>query len=124
MSSDAREAASEASFWILVALAETSKHGYGILRDVELLSTSGGGRTVSLKVPTLYAALERLERGGLIEADREEVVEGRARRYYCVTDAGWHALAEETVYLEGRARAARQALVGMPITMTPAAARR
>ncbi|GAA5210381.1 PadR family transcriptional regulator [Microbacterium kyungheense] len=110
MSSDVREAAGEVSFWILVSLSDTPKHGYGVLRDVELLSASGGGRTVSLKVPTLYAALERLERADLIEVDREEVVEGRARRYYCLTSAGAVALADETSQLEVRARAAREAL--------------
>jgi len=110
MSSDVREAANEVSFWILVSLSDTPKHGYGVLRDVELLSASGGGRTVSLKVPTLYGALERLERAGLIEVDREEVVEGRARRYYRLSRAGAVALADETSELEVRARAAREAL--------------
>ncbi|MDT0141766.1 PadR family transcriptional regulator [Microbacterium sp. PRC9] len=124
MSSVAREVANEASFWILVSLAETSKHGYGILRDVELLSASGD-RSVSLKVPTLYAALDRLERGGLIEVDREEVVDGRARRYYRSTAPGRHALAEEASNLEGRARAAREALARTtPSTHTSVAAQR
>lgn len=123
MSSDLREVANEVSFWILVSLAEASKHGYGILRDVELLTTAGGGRIVSLKVPTLYAALERLERGGLIEVDREEVVDGRARRYYRLTESGHHALTEETSSLERRARAARRALARTRVDTTPVAAR-
>ena len=121
MSTD-REAANEVSFWILTALTETSKHGYGVLRDVELLSTSSGGRPVSLKVPTLYAALERLERVGLVEVDREEVVDGRARRYYRITERGADALAEETSNLEGRARAARRALTRPAIDTSGATA--
>lgn len=125
MSSDAREASNEVSFWVLTALVATSKHGYGILRDVELLSASGGSRTVSLKVPTLYAALDRLERAGLIDVDREEVVNGRARRYYRLTESGAMALAEEAAHLEGRVHAARRALSEPAVTAsTPLATRR
>lgn len=104
-----RELSNEASFWILVALSDAPKHGYAILRDVEQMSASQG-RAVSLKVPTLYGALERLNRSDLIAVVGEEVVDGRARRYYRVTDGGAAALSEETGRLEARARAARSAM--------------
>lgn len=107
MDTTTREVSSEVSFWILTALAESPKHGYAILRDVELLSTSDGGLTVSLKVPTLYAALERLDRLALIEVAGEDVVDGRARRYYRLTHSGLVALDDETSRIETRARAAR-----------------
>lgn len=110
MNAIAREVSGEVSFWILTALAESPKHGYAILRDVELLSTTHGGRTVSLKVPTLYAALERLDRLGLIQVAGDDVVDGRARRYYRLTSSGLNAIDEETSRLEGRARAARSVL--------------
>ena len=53
------------SFWILTVLAQGRRHGYDIMRDVEALSK---GRAV-MKTTTLYAALERLEKTGLIAAD-------------------------------------------------------
>lgn len=60
------------SFWILTVLAQGRRHGYDIMRDVEALSK---GRAV-MKTTTLYAALERLEKTGLIAADGEEIVAG------------------------------------------------
>ncbi|WP_336631827.1 MULTISPECIES: PadR family transcriptional regulator [unclassified Microbacterium] len=59
---------------------------------------------------TLYAALERLEREGLIRADGEEIVKGRARRYYCLTDEGVTALTDEVTALEVQAAVARSRL--------------
>src|SRR6202042_1892228 len=66
-----RRTMQEASFLILTALAGGSQHGYGIVTDVEQISN---GR-VELKAGTLYAALERLTTEGLIEFDREEIVD-------------------------------------------------
>ncbi|UNK69435.1 PadR family transcriptional regulator [Microbacterium sp. H1-D42] len=101
---------SEPSFWILSALAGGRRHGYGIMQDAAQLS---GGRA-TLKVPTLYATLERLEKGGLVRADGEEVVDGRARRYYALTEAGTIALREEAEALQARARIATERLAGNP----------
>ena len=92
------------AFWILTVLAAGRRHGYEIMREA---SEASEGR-VELKVTTLYAALERLEREGLIVADGEEVVNGRARRYYRITDAGSGRLAEEVEVLERSVRAARE----------------
>jgi len=68
----------EATFLILTALAGGSQHGYGIITDVEQISN---GR-VRLRAGTLYTALDRLRADGLIDVDREEIVESRLRRYY------------------------------------------
>jgi PadR family transcriptional regulator PadR len=97
---------SESAFWILTALTAEPRHGYGILRDVEELS----GGTVSLRVTTLYAGLERLEHSGLIHVSSEEVVDSRARRYYLLTPDGRQALLEEAERLRARARVARAGL--------------
>jgi DNA-binding PadR family transcriptional regulator len=51
----------EPSLYILVSLSEGPKHGYAIMTDVETLSGSPMGPG------TLYGALARLERRGLIE---------------------------------------------------------
>ncbi len=94
------------SFWILTAIADDRRHGYDILR--EAVAVSGGA--VELKITTLYAALDRLERQGLIRPDGEETVEGRARRYFRVTDEGVDALTAEIAALERMALAARARL--------------
>ena len=51
----------EPSLYILVSLSEGPKHGYAIMTDVEAISGSPMGPG------TLYGALARLEREGLIE---------------------------------------------------------
>jgi DNA-binding PadR family transcriptional regulator len=51
----------EPSLYILVSLSDGPKHGYAIMTDVEAISGSPMGPG------TLYGALARLERRGLIE---------------------------------------------------------
>lgn len=41
-----------------------------------------------MRTGTLYGALDRLLGQGLIRVDREEIVDGRARRTYALTDSG------------------------------------
>lgn len=94
------------AFWILAALAAGRRHGYEILRETAVASSG----SVELKATTLYAALDRLERDGLIASDGDEVVNGRARRYYLITDAGSGRLADEAELLEQSARVARARL--------------
>src|SRR3954462_13342785 len=96
------QAMREPTFMILTALAAGPQHGYGIMNDVERISD---GRVV-LRAGTLYAALDRLTRDGLIASDREEVVDGRLRRYYVITDEGTRRLAAEVVRLRRNAEVA------------------
>lgn len=107
---------SEPSFWILSALAAGRRHGYGIMQDVSQLSE---GQT-TLKVPTLYATLERLERDGFIQAAGEEVIDGRARRYFSLTDSGSMTLQQEAARLQARARIATERLAAHPRPASPA----
>jgi len=92
----------EATFLILTALAARSQHGYGVITDVQAIS---GGR-VRLRAGTLYTALDRLRGDGLIDVDREEIVENRLRRYYRLTPAGSGLLAAEAARLQANASAA------------------
>lgn len=92
----------EATFLILTALADGSQHGYGIITEVTQIS---GGR-VRLRAGTLYTALERLRADQLVEVDREEIVEGRLRRYYRLTPEGGERLAAEAARLHAHATAA------------------
>ena len=93
----------EPTFLILAAIVPAPLHGYGIIRSVEELSH---GR-VRLRAGTLYAALDRLARDGAIEHDRDEVVDGRRRRYYRITEAGLALLQQAIERLEGNLAAAR-----------------
>jgi DNA-binding PadR family transcriptional regulator len=97
-----KRAMQEATFLILTALAAGSQHGYGILTDVREIS---GGR-VRLRAGTLYSALDRLRADGLVGVDREEIVEGRLRRYYRLTPAGSDLLADEAARMQANAQAA------------------
>lgn len=96
----------EATFLILTALADGSQHGYGIISEVAEIS----GERVRLRAGTLYTALDRLRADGLIEVDREEVVDNRLRRYYRLTAEGGHRLAAEAARLQANANAALQRL--------------
>jgi DNA-binding PadR family transcriptional regulator len=68
----------EPSLYILVSLSGGPKHGYAIMTDVEEISGSPMGPG------TLYGALARLERRGLIEALEPE----DRRRPYRLTGLG------------------------------------
>ena len=68
----------QATLLVLTALSRGSRHGYGIITDVQEIP---GGR-VKLRAGTLYTALDRLRAQGLIGVDREEIVANRLRRYY------------------------------------------
>lgn len=102
----------ETSFWILTALAHGPRHGYAILVEIDALSEGAA----SVRVTTLYAALERLQAAGLIEPAGEEVVDGRARRYYALAPAGRAALEAEIERMRVRSTAARAALRGAAAT--------
>ncbi len=105
------------AFWILTVLASGRRHGYDILSETR---TASDGR-VSLKVATLYAALERLESEGSIRADGDEIVNGRARRYYVLTDEGASRLEAEARAMAQAAKAAQRHLGSRP-AISPIAA--
>jgi DNA-binding PadR family transcriptional regulator len=96
----------EPTFLILAALAPQPLHGYGIIGEVAALS----GERLSLRPGTLYGALDRLADEGLVEPDRQEVVDGRLRRYYRLTEAGAGLLEAEAQRLRHNADTAQQRL--------------
>lgn len=89
----------DASYWVLMALAGGRRHGYALIEEVDRLSS---GRA-ALKVATLYPALDRLAAEGLIEADGEDVVSGRRRRYFRLSARGAAALEAEATRLADEA---------------------
>ena len=68
---------------LLAALDAAPAHGY---RVVELLRARSGG-VLDLAEGTVYPALHRLERGGLIDSSWSTAA-GRRRRVYRLTAAG------------------------------------
>jgi len=96
----------EPTLLILTALAAEDRHGYGVMQEVERLSE---GR-VRLSAGTLYRALDRLVGEGLVAGTAEEVVDGRLRRYYRLTESGVDALALEAERRRTQAEAALAAL--------------
>jgi DNA-binding PadR family transcriptional regulator len=89
----------EPSYFALAALLDGPLHGYAIAQRAGELSD---GR-VRLTAGTLYGALDRLAREGLVEVDREETVQGRRRRYHRLTGAGRETLAAEATRLRDTA---------------------
>jgi len=107
----------ESTYFVLAALRGERLHGYAIIKRAAELS---GGR-VTLAAGTLYAALDRLAGSGYVVDDGEEIVNGRARRYYRLTGPGEEALVAEAVRMAAAAqvvqdsgRAARIAPVVRP----------
>jgi len=96
---DVLRRAGDASVLILTSLADGSKHGYALIQDIK------GFAGLQLGPGTLYGALDRLERMGLIEALPAE----DRRQPYRITAAGVAALRAhldsiERVRVAGRLR--------------------
>jgi DNA-binding PadR family transcriptional regulator len=74
---------------LLAAVRDGEAHGYGIVETVRTRSEGA----FHLAEGTVYPALYRLERQGLLESRWQEVA-GRRRRLYRLTARGQQALAE------------------------------
>ncbi len=66
-----------------------------------------------LTAGTLYGALERLKTEGLVDMDREEIVNGRCRRYYRLTALGQRLLEEEAARLAESAQIVHERLLSI-----------
>jgi DNA-binding PadR family transcriptional regulator len=74
-------------FHILLALADSERHGYGIMQEV-LQRTDGA---MHLGPGTLYGSIKRMLADGLIEPSGERpdpTLDDERRRYYRLTDFG------------------------------------
>jgi len=99
---------SEPVLLILSALAPAPRHGYGLLKDVEVLSQ---GR-LRLSTGTLYGALRRLLEQGWIERHQERA--GRDRQEYRLTGLGRTALTREAQRLQALSETLRGQLAAVP----------
>ena len=93
-----------AVFHIMLALAGSERHGYGIHTEV-LRQTDGA---VRLGPGTIYGTLQRLmESGWVEESDGPAAAVDERRRHYRLTRGGRSALEAEVQRMEGLVRAAR-----------------
>ena len=90
----------EPTYLILAALLAGPLHGYAIIKRAEEMSD---GR-VKLATGTLYTALDRLSADGYVRLVSEEIVEGRTRRSYGLTDDGSAAVRAEALRMAEAAR--------------------
>ena len=76
----------------LRTLAWGPRHGYAIARWLE----ESTGTTIRVEEGSLYPALYRMERRGLIASDWRKSELGRPAKFYRLTAAGRRALKQET----------------------------
>ncbi len=81
---------SHSDLLILSVLQSGPAHGYAIIQAIK----SGSGDTFDLPEGTIYPALHRLERDGLLTS-AWAMVDGRRRRIYELNAAGREALAQK-----------------------------
>ncbi|WP_046175830.1 PadR family transcriptional regulator [Domibacillus indicus] len=79
---------SQATYYILLAL-QKCRHGYAIMQDVEKISKGN----VALGPGTLYGALSKLQKQGVIE--QAEADEEDRRKYYILTSLGEEIVKQE-----------------------------
>ncbi len=94
-------------FHILLSLAGSEQHGYGIM--LEVLQRTGG--EVRIWPATLYGSLQRMISRGLIEESDERPVkelDDARRRYYRLTRLGRKVLELECERMEKLIRIARK----------------
>ncbi len=76
---------------ILKSLTLVPMHGWGITRHIQ--QTSNG--ILEINLGSLYPALQRLEKNGLIASEWGTSDNNRRARYYRITAAGHRALGQE-----------------------------
>lgn len=76
-----------ATFHILIALADSDRHGYAIIQDISVRS----GGSVRVSAGTLYRSVQRMQEQGLIQETRDRPApaeDDERRRYYRLTAFG------------------------------------
>jgi DNA-binding PadR family transcriptional regulator len=78
---------------LLCLIAQQPMYGYQIIKELERRSQG----YFKFKEGTLYPALHRLEKAGLIQGNWQMLSNGRPRRYYYIMAKGRSKLAAERV---------------------------
>ena len=77
---------------LLSLISQQPMYGYQIMRELD-------GRSQGyfrFKEGTLYPALHRLEKAGLLQGNWHTITSGRQRRYYSITEKGRWIMVEQT----------------------------
>ena len=93
------------AYHVLLALADQSRHGYGIIKHVEERTN---GR-LELEAGTLYAAIKRMRDDALIAEAKAPSGTDSRRRYYGLTPFGRRVLEAESLRLAELVALARDA---------------
>lgn len=83
-----------AVLYILLAIANQERHGYGIMKQVEADSKG----KVKMGPGTLYGSIARMIEAGLISESDKKIdsrIDDQRRVYYRITDLGKKAIAAE-----------------------------
>lgn len=91
---------------VLKALRLEPMHGWGVTERLEQWSDS----VLQLGQGTLYPALYRLERQGLVRSEWKVTENNRRARYYSLTRAGRRQLSDELVQWRRMSRAVNRVL--------------
>ena len=76
---------------VLKTLAHEPQHGYGVAQKILLMSR----QVLEVQQGSLYPALHRLERKGMVTSEWRESDAGRMAKFYSLTKAGRKHLADE-----------------------------
>ncbi|MBI4236075.1 MAG: helix-turn-helix transcriptional regulator [Chloroflexi bacterium] len=95
---------------LMALLAERPMYGYQLLRELERRS----GGYFHLKEGTLYPALHRLEREGLIEGLWRTAPGGQYRRYYAISVRGLREYEQRVSEWQSFARAINLVMAASP----------
>ena len=98
------------AFEILLATAREERHGYDIMLEIERRT----GGALSPNPGTLYRAVDRLVRDGLLEAVERRSVSGQDRRFFRLSSLGARVASAEARRLADQVRAARAAQLLSP----------
>lgn len=74
---------------MLFLISELPTHGYHIAKELEKRSQG----YFKFNGSTIYSALRRLEKKGLVLSSWQQVTQGQRRRYYALTEKGRQILA-------------------------------
>jgi DNA-binding PadR family transcriptional regulator len=95
-----------AMFHVLIALADSERHGYAIIKEIERRT----GGALRLSAGTLYALIRRFVAEGVIEESAERpdpALDDERRRYYRLTSFGRDVARAEARRLESLIAMAR-----------------
>ena len=81
---------------VLQSLLRQPMHGYALVKHIK----QGSDDLLQVEEGSLYPALQRMLREGLLEAEAGISAKGRPTRIYRLTDAGIHHLEKEVISFE------------------------